>query len=145
MTSTPAAARRRPGSKDLLVMWLAGLVLAAGLGLAAAFLADGRFWLTFGVYTACFLSPCIALSWLLVGPGRGVSVDPRAEENIESRWIEKAASGAVFDLIPAVGVALASTSLFGLELAGDVALLGVAAFVVVDGGLRYLVLSRRES
>ncbi len=145
MTGTSAAARRRPTSRDLLGMWLAGLVLAAGLGLVAAVVADEQFWLTFGVYTACFLSPCIGLAWLLVGPGRGVSVDPRAEENIESRWIEKAASGAVFDLIPAVGVALASTSLFGLELAGDVALLGVAAFVVADGGLRYLVLSRRES
>ena len=145
MTSTPATERRRPSSRDLLGMWLTGLLLAAGLGLGAALLADERFWLTFEMYTACFLSPCIALAWLLVGPGRGVSVDPRVEENVESRWIEKAASGAVFDLIPAVGVTLASTSLFGLELAGDVALLGVAAFVVVDGGLRYLVLSRRES
>jgi hypothetical protein len=145
MTSTPTTARRRPAPRDLLVVWLGGLVLAAALGLAAAFLRDEQFWLVFGVFTACFLSPCVGLAWLVVGPGRGVSVDPYADENIETRWIEKAASGAFFDLIPAVGITLAAMSLVGLELPGDVALLGVIVFALVDGGLRYLLLSRRES
>jgi hypothetical protein len=140
MASTPTAAPR-----DLLVVWLGGLVLAAGLGLGAAILRGEQFWLVFGVFTACFLSPCIALSWLVVGPGRGVTVDPRAEENVESRWIEKAASGAMFDLVPAAGVTLGAVSLFGLDLPGDLALLGVVVFAFVDGGLRYAVLSRRES
>jgi hypothetical protein len=74
-----------------------------------------------------------------------VTVDPHADENIETRWIEKAAAGALFDLVPAVGITLAAMSLFGLELPGDLALLGVIGFAFVDGGLRYVLLSRRES
>jgi hypothetical protein len=145
MTSTPTPTRRRPAPRDLLVVWLGGLVLAAALGLTAAVLRDEQFWLVFGVFTACFLSPCIGLAWLVVGPARGVSVDPHAEENVESRWIEKAASGALFDLLPAAGITLAAMSLLGLELPGDLVLLGVVAFALVDGGLRYVLLSRRES
>jgi hypothetical protein len=145
MPGTPTTVGRRPAARDLLVVWLAGLLLAGALGLGAALLRGEQFWLVAGVFTACFLSPCIALSWLVLGPGRGVAVDPHAEENVESRWIDKAAAGALFDLVPAVGIALAAVSLFGLEMPGDLALLGVVAFAVADGGLRYLLLSRRES
>jgi hypothetical protein len=145
MTAAPTAARRKPTSRDLLVVWLGGLALAAALGLVAAYLREEQFWLVFGVFTACFLSPCIGLAWLLAGPGRDVSVDPYADENVETRWLEKAAAGALFDLVPAVGISLAATSLLGLELSGDLALLGVILFAFVDGGLRYVLLSRRES
>jgi hypothetical protein len=145
MASTPGTAMRKPNARDLLVVWLAGLFVAGGLGLGAALLRGEEFWLVFGVFTACFLSPCIALSWLVVGPGRGVTVDAHAEENVESRWMDKAAAGAMFDLIPAVGVTLGAVSLFGLDLPADLALLGVVVFAFVDGCLRYAVLSRRES
>src|SRR3712207_4377539 len=44
MTSTPTAARRKPAPRDLLVVWLGGLVLASALGLLAAVLRDDQFW-----------------------------------------------------------------------------------------------------
>jgi hypothetical protein len=97
------------------------------------------------VFTACTLSPSVALAWLLLGAGRRVTPDPRAEENVESRWLEKAAAGALFDVLPAAALTAGAVSLLGLDLPADLALLGVVAFGLVDGVLRYALLSRRES
>src|SRR4051812_10152003 len=104
MTAPPLAAGRRPAVRDLLVVWFVGLLFAAGLGAGAALLRPEQFWLVWGVFTACALAPSIALAWLVVGAGRRVRRDPRAEENVESRWFEKAASGALFDVLAAAGV-----------------------------------------
>ena len=145
MTASPLAAGRRPAVRDLLVVWCVGLLFAAGLGAGAALLRPEQFWLVFGVFTACALAPSIARAWLVVGAGRRVRPDPRAEENVESRWFEKAASGALFDVLAAAGVTAGAVSLLGLPLSADVALVGVWAFALADGGLRYAVIRRRES
>jgi len=145
MTAPPLAAGRRPAARDLLVAWFVGLLFAAGLGAGAALLRPEQFWLVFGVFTACALAPSIALAWLVVGAGRRVRPDPRAEENVESRWFEKAASGALFDVLAAAGVTAGAVSLLGLPLSADVALVGVWAFALADGGLRYAVIRRPES
>jgi hypothetical protein len=145
MTSTPTAPHRGRARRELLTVWLVGLLCAAGLGLVAALVRSEQFWLVFGVFTACLLAPSFALAWLLVGAGRRVEPGPHAEENVESRWLEKAAAGALFDLVAAAGVTVGAVSLFDLRLSADVALIGVMAFAVIDGGLRYVALSRRES
>jgi hypothetical protein len=145
MTATSATRGRKPGVRDLLVVWLVGLAGAACLGLGATLFRPEQFWLVFGVFTACALAPSVGLAWLVVGRGRQVAVDPHAEENVESRWFDKAASGALLDLVPAAGLVAGAVSLFELDLPGDVALLGVVAFALVDGGLRYALLTRRES
>jgi hypothetical protein len=71
--------------------------------------------------------------------------DPREQENVESRWVDKAASGALFDLLPAVGVTAGAVALCGLDLPADLALIGVVVFALADGALRYAVLRARES
>jgi hypothetical protein len=144
-TVPPPSVHRERARRELALVWSTGTLLAAGLGLAVALFRGDSFWLVFGVFTACFLAPSIGLVWLIVGPGRRAEVDPRADENIETRWFEKAASGALFDVLMAVGLLLGAMSLFGLEIPGDVVLMGVWAFAVVDGALRFVLIRRRES
>src|SRR4051794_8492286 len=122
MTVTPTHASRKPTVRDLLVVWVVGLVMAAGLGAVATLIRPEQFWLVLGIFTACALAPCLSLAWLLVGHGRHVDVDPRADENVESRWIEKAGSRALFDVMAAAGVTAGAVGLFGLDLSADLAL-----------------------
>ena len=145
MTTTPPAIDRAALRRSLAVEWLVGLLISTGLGLAVAFTRPDQFWLVFGVFTACFLAPSITLAWLVLGRGRSVQAPPHAEESVESRWLDKAAAGALMDLIPAAGIMAAAVSLFRLDLPADVALIGVVVFGLVDGGLRFAVLRRRES
>jgi hypothetical protein len=145
MTAAPPAAGSERTNRDVVIVWTVGLLAAVGLGFVAALLWPEDFWLVFGVFAACSLAPCLGLAWLVLGAGRWVRPDPRAEENVEARWIEKAASGALFDTLPAAGVTAGAVSLFGLDLAADTALVGVVAFALVDGMLRFALLRRRES
>ena len=145
MTATPPAAGTRPFSRDLVRAWVVGLLVAGALGAAAGLARPEDFWLVFGVFTACCLGPCIGLAWLVVGPGRRVQIDARAQENVETRWVEKAASGALFDVLAAAGLLAAAMSILGLDVPGDVVLLGLWGFALVDGGLRFAVLRRREA
>jgi hypothetical protein len=59
--------------------------------------------------------------------------------------MDKAASGALFDTIGGAGLAAGLLSVFELEVDAGLALLGVVAFALADGGLRYLRLVRREA
>jgi hypothetical protein len=143
--SSTTAATSRSVTRDLVVVWGVGLLVAAGIGLGVASVRSEDFWLVFGVFTACFLGPCIALAWLTLGEGRKAEIDGRAEENVETRWMEKAASGALFDLLVAVGVLLGAMSILGFDVPAELALIGVWAVAVADGALRYLLIRRRES
>jgi hypothetical protein len=144
MTATPIRdGRKRPVRAPLV--WLIGAVLAAVLGLGAALIRPEQFGLVFGVFAACLLSPCIALAWLVLGAGRLVEPDPHVAENVESRWMQKAGSGALFDVLAAAGITAGAVGLLDLDVPADLALIGVVAFALVDGGLRYALLSRRES
>jgi hypothetical protein len=145
MTVTPPDVPRRAAVRNVWVAWPVGVLIAACLGAGATLVRPEQFWLVFGVFTACFLAPCLALSWLLIGGGRLVTRDPLEKDNVESRWVDKAASGALFDLVPAVGISAGAVSFLGLQLPADTALLGVVAFALTDGALRYAVLRRRES
>jgi hypothetical protein len=144
-TVSPSSTHRVRARRELALVWSTGTLLAASLGLAVAVSRGNEFWLFFGVFAACFLAPCLGLAWLVVGPGRHAEVDPRADENVETRWFEKAASGALFDLLVAVGLLLGAMSVFGLDIASDVVLMGMWAFAIADGALRYALIRRRES
>jgi hypothetical protein len=120
-------------------------VVAAGLGLAVALFRGEQFWLVFGVYTACFLAPCLGFAWLVLGAGRRVTPDPHIEENIESRWMDKAGHGALVDTITASCLTAGAVGLFELELGTGIALMGVVAFALADGALRFALLRRREA
>ncbi|MFD2091359.1 hypothetical protein [Blastococcus deserti] len=64
---------------------------------------------------------------------------------MDTRWMDKAASGALLDLLTAVGPLLGAMSLLGLEISTDVVLMMLSAFAIADGGLRYALIRRRES
>jgi hypothetical protein len=145
MTAAPPTLDRTRARRGLLVVWATGLLLAAALGWGAAVIRGEQFWLVFGVFTACFLAPCITLAWLLLGAGRHVTPDPHVEENVESRWLDKAASGALFDTLSAAGITAGAIGLFDLELDAGLALMSVVAFALVDGCLRFALLRRREA
>lgn len=143
MTGTPPTlARARRG---LLDVWTAGLLLSASLALGLALWRQEQFWLVLGVFTAAFLAPCVMLAWLVLGAGRRVKPDPHVEENVESRWFDKAGSGALFDTLVVVGVTAGALSLFELDADAALVLMGVWAFALADGALRYLLLARREA
>ena len=143
MTST--ATPRERARRELAVVWSAGLVLSAALGLVVALLRPEPFWLVFGVFTACFLGPGVTIAWLVLGAGRRVQPDPHVDENIESRWFDKAGAGALFDTLAAAGITAGALSLFGWEPDAALVLIGVVAFALADGALRYAVLARREA
>jgi hypothetical protein len=145
MTTSPPTTGRDGARRELALVWSTGLALAVALGLGVALLRGESFWLVFGVFSACFLPPALGLAWLLLGAGRRVRPDPHVEENVESRWLDKAASGALFDTIGGAGLAAGLLSIFELRIEASLALLGVVAFALADGGLRYLSLARREA
>jgi hypothetical protein len=145
MTATPPTLDRTPARRELLAVWSTGALMAAGLGLAVALFRGEQFWLVFGVFTACFLAPCFGLAWLVLGPGRRVAPDPHADENVESHWFEKAGSGALFDTMAVIGIAVGVLSLFELEADAALVLMGVWVFALADGVLRYTLLARREA
>jgi hypothetical protein len=66
-------------------------------------------------------------------------------DNVESRWMERAGSGALFDVMAAAGITAGAVALLDLDAPAGLALTGVVAFALVDGGLRYVLLSRRQS
>ena len=72
MTVPSMAEGRTRSARELLLVCLSGLAFAAVLGVGAALIRPEQFWLVFGVFTACSLSPSIALAWLILGGGRRV-------------------------------------------------------------------------
>ena len=143
MTST--ATPRERARRDLAVVWGTGLLLSAAVGLVVALLRPEPFWLVFGVFTACFLGPGVTIAWLVLGAGRTVQPDPHVEENIESRWFDKAGSGALFDTLAGAGIAAGAMSIFGWQPDAGLVLMAVVAFALADGALRYWLLARREA
>ena len=147
MTTIPPTARREQVRRDLALVWSAGLLTAAGLALGVALLRPEPFWLVLGVFTACFLAPCIGLSRLLLGAGRRVQAHTEAhvQDSVESHWMDRAASGALFDTLAAASMAAGALSIFGWKPDAGLLLMGVVAFALADGALRYALLARREA
>lgn len=135
--TTPTSAYIRAG--------LLAIGLAAGAGLVAGWVRDDQFWLVAGVFAACTLGPAIALGWFVFVSSHTVRPDPRAEDGVEARWVERASAGSFIDLVVAAGAGLTVSSLLDLDLSGRLVLLGVVVGAGADAAVRYAVLSRRES
>lgn len=129
--------------------WLLTLLLAAGvaaaLGLLAAALTapDGRWWLTFIVFTLCTSGPALGMAYfLIIGPT--IIPDRHAEQSVERRWFEQAAAGAATDMVLTLGIALVALTFTSFELDAQPALFAVLGLLMVDVLVRYRVLSGRE-
>lgn len=141
----PTAKRRAPLSRYVLAAVLA-LVLAVGAGfLASRFRAEDP-WLVGVVFAAAMVAPMYALTWFWLVSNFAIEEEPaHAEENVERRWVDRAAFGTYCDLLGTAGIALAVLSITGWHLSANVALLGVVLLGMADFAARYLLISRRES
>lgn len=127
-----------------VLMAVTSAALAAALGAAAALFRDENRGLTFGVFTAATLGPCLSLSWLVFISRHTVSPDRHIEENVENLWIKNATAGACTDTFAAGGIALAAVAVTGLDVSGTSALTGVLVLMLGDTAVRYLVEQRRS-
>lgn len=116
----------------------AGLGLAAALGAVAGLTRDS-FWLSFAVFTVVMAPTLVALSAIVLGEGQGTQ-PAYADDTIETHWIRVAATGAFLDLVIAMGLGLAITSI--LDLA-DIPLIVFLVLAMVDAGFRYWRLLRQ--
>lgn len=121
-----------------------GVAVAIAAGLVAAWVRDEPAALVALVFSASLLGPATALGWFLLVPATATPPEHVAD-TVEQRWLEKAATGALTDLLLAAGIALTLTSVLDLEFSGNIALLLVLVLVMGDAMLRYVVLARRES
>ncbi|ARU51844.1 hypothetical protein CBR64_10445 [Cellulosimicrobium cellulans] len=124
---------------------LVALAVAASVGVAAGLFRRDDFWLVAAVFTACVLPPAAVLGWFLVVRPRTSAPEPHAEENVERRWTERAATGAFWDVLVVAGLTLTAVSLTGLELSASFVLAVVVLVAMVDFFVRHAVVSRRES
>ena len=127
-----------------------------GPALAIGVLAAGAVaWLTFAFSpsdTPALLAVVTGVTTLPVGVAAGwaVLVDrssiagvvERPEESVESRWLDQAAVGALFDGFAMIGLGAAAIAITGVEVAADVVLIDLWALLAVDLGVRYLVARR---
>lgn len=143
-TTTPrASAPRAPASRYAAAVALA-LVLAGGLGLLAAQFRPEAPWLTAGVFAACTSGPAYALGWVLLVRDRVVQRTAHEEEDVEGQWLQRAAAGALWDVLVVLGLSASVLAITGLELLAADALAVVAAVLMADVAVRYAVIARRE-
>jgi hypothetical protein len=103
------------------------------------------FWLAFAIGAGCATFPAFSLGWTIFVAKHTVVVDAHGEDSVERRWLERACSGAFLDVFVATGVAAATLGLTGVDLQADIALLTLGVVMMLDVGLRYLLISRRAS
>jgi hypothetical protein len=84
-----------------------------------------------------------ALGWaVLVDRTSITGAVERPEESVESRWLEQAAFGALFDGFAMIGLGAGAIAITGVEVAADVVLIALWVLLTVDVGVRYLVARR---
>ena len=120
-------------------------VVAAGVvaGLTFAFSPSetpGLLAVVTGVVT---LPVGVALGWAIqVDRTSMTGAVERPEESVESRWLERAAVGALFDGFAMIGLGAGAIAITGVEVAADVVLVVLWVLLSVDFGVRYLVVRR---
>ncbi len=117
------------------------LALSVATGLAAAyFRPEDEQTVAFFAFALVQLPVWFGLFTIVLTPDRDQPAHP--EDSVESTWLLRASSGAFYDLFIALGLTTAVTTI------ADMSPLDPALFLVlamVDVGVRYLVLRRRES
>src|SRR5690606_23694148 len=124
---------------------LVALTVAASVGVLAGLVRRDDFWLVAVVLAVCVLPPAALLGWFLVVRPRTGAPEPHAGDNVEHRWPQRAGSGAFWDVRAVAGLALAASSVAGLELGGAFALVAVLLLALTDFFVRHAVVARRES
>lgn len=88
--------------------------------------------------TAATAPVCTGLWWLILVDRASIAgAPPATEDSIESRWVERAAAAAFFDLMIVAGFSLAVVSVLGIALPGALVLFVLVGAAAVDAGTRY--------
>lgn len=74
---------------------------------------------------------------------RDAADDPAS--SVESRWYERASSGAFNDLVAVFGVGAGVLAFVRVQISPSLVLAGLFALALADFGIRYLVARRRDS
>lgn len=96
------------------------------------------------VFFAALLVPFAGLVWALIVDRETLRGAPRnPEESVEVRWYERAAAGALTDVILIAGIGVLVTSFWPVVVPTQLILAGVIVVAMADVGIRILVLRRR--
>lgn len=125
-----------------------GIVLGALLGVLAALLGVGGSdpALVGAVFAVCLAFPSTMLVYLLVVDRSTMTgAADRPEESVEAGWYEKAAAGALTDIVLAAGATATVLSFIPEKFALDPGLMlaGVVASAFVSVAVRYLLQRHR--
>ncbi|MFV0285615.1 MAG: hypothetical protein ACK5IM_04395 [Demequina sp.] len=135
-------ARRIPA---LAVAIPGGLLLAVVAGAVAATLIEAPSPALVGFAVGGSASfPSIALIWAVIvdrGSLRGALERP--ELSVEGAWYDRAAAGALSDVLLVIGLATAALAITGAPTDVVIALVGVLLLAMGSCAIRYLLLSRR--
>ena len=154
--NTPTTSRQTRWGRSRILGGGAGrliavsVVLGAALsstigGLFVAFDNPSRPWVAFAIFAAVLLPVSTALAWvLLVDRSTIAGATKNPEENVENVWFERAALGALGDLMVVLGLGTGAFALFDLDVAPAL-LLGALWFLATDDfAVRYLLIRRAE-
>ncbi|WP_027502949.1 hypothetical protein [Rhodococcus sp. UNC363MFTsu5.1] len=146
MVRTQQAGRawRAPVSHYVLAA-VFGVIATAFLSTISGLTNPGSFREVFAITALCAAYPAFALGVKMFVTGHTVTVDAHGEQSIEVRWMERAGAGAFLDVLVATTLGAAALLITGFEVQAVAALIGLAAFSVVDVGLRYLIIKRQAS
>ncbi|WP_420114113.1 hypothetical protein [Pseudactinotalea sp.] len=145
MSENPTRTQPRAPLSSYVLMVLLGLAASAASAAAVAFTRDDHRLLAAGVMLAATLPVTLSLGWVLFVSQHTTDPDPYAEDNVETRWFERAASRTLTDVFAAAGLATGVLAIGGDRLQPQAWLvsLAVAILILVDFGVRYTVLQRR--
>lgn len=141
--------RVRFGRRRLPALWAAapiGALIAAAIGGVMALTGGAGPEPMVGALAVSLITvwPCIGGVWLLLVDRetlRGATANP--EQSIESRWYERASSGAFSDVLLIVGIGTAVIAVAGIEVPALLALSAVIVVAMASVAVRYLVERRR--
>jgi hypothetical protein len=134
---------------------LNALAFAAAVGLPLAVLAALGAWglgaidhpaIGLPVFSVMLTAPATALVYALVVDRATMSGAPKnPEESVENAWYDRAAQKAFHDVVLVVGLTLFVIAIADIEFDAMWALVGVLAVAAVSFGIRYRIMTRRDS
>lgn len=154
MTKSRWGRMRSGGSsaKLLSVSIVGGLVVSLALGLLVAAIGDSEKMLANFLGIGLAMWPvAVAVLWFVLVDRDSLEKAPKSpEDSVESRWAEQANAAVCRDLFLLLGLGCAVLSLLQvtmgwfLRMPLNLALLIVMVIVILDFGIRYQLIKRRE-
>ena len=123
---------------------LIGVAIAGAIGVVVALVTPAPQPVLLGVLTGVMGLPiAVALGWaLLVDRASLKGAVDKPEDSVESDWLRRAAEGALFDGLAMIGLGAGVIAVTRIDVPADLVLMAVWLVLVVDLGVRYLVLKR---